>query len=77
STVLKTMERFREIGSVNNRPKSGKPVINEEKQLDVLQTFTEGPNSTINRVAQTHDIAPKSVWRILKKIFNHRFSFNL
>ncbi|EFN76594.1 hypothetical protein EAI_08946, partial [Harpegnathos saltator] len=33
----------------------------------VLQTFIEGPNSTINRAAQTHDIAPKSVWRILKK----------
>ncbi|EFN80956.1 hypothetical protein EAI_02717, partial [Harpegnathos saltator] len=67
STVLKTMECFKEIGSVNNCPKSGRPAINEEKQLDVLQTFIEGPNSTINRAAQTHDIAPKSVWRILKK----------
>ncbi|EFN89877.1 hypothetical protein EAI_00748, partial [Harpegnathos saltator] len=44
-----------------------RPAINEEKRLDVLQTFIEGPNSTINRAAQTHDIAPKSVWRILKK----------
>jgi len=41
--------------------------INEEQQLDVLQTFIENPNSSVNRVAQTHDIATMSVWRILKK----------
>ncbi|XP_025160506.1 uncharacterized protein LOC112589866 [Harpegnathos saltator] len=66
STVLKTMERFRETSSVNNRPKSKRSAINEEKQL-VLQTFIECPNSTIDRAAQTYDIAPKTVWRILKK----------
>ncbi|EFN90175.1 hypothetical protein EAI_09895, partial [Harpegnathos saltator] len=67
SAVLKTMVRFRKTGSVNNRPKSGRPAINEEKQFDVLQTFIEVPNSTINRAAQTHNITPKSVRRILKK----------
>ena len=69
STVLKTIERFRQTGSVRNRSKSGRPLsaTNEEKQLDVLQTFVEDPNSSVPRVAQTHDIAPMSVWRILKK----------
>lgn len=49
STVLKTIERFRETGSVKNRPKSGRPLsaTNEEKQLDVMQTFIEDPNSTV------------------------------
>jgi len=38
STVLKTIKRFREPGSVKNRSKSGRPssAINEEQQLDVL-----------------------------------------
>lgn len=69
STVFKTIERFRETGSVKNRSKSGRSsfATNEEKQLHVLQTFIEDPHSTINRSAQIHDIASKSVWRILKK----------
>jgi len=64
--VLKTIERFRETGSVKNRSKSGRPssATNEEQQLDVLQTFIENPNSSVNRIAQTHDIAPMLVWRI-------------
>jgi len=43
STVFKTIEHFRETGSVKNRPKSGRSssATNEEKQLDVLQTFIE------------------------------------
>jgi len=46
STMLKTIERFRETGSVKNRSKSGRlsSATNEEQQLDVLQTFIENPN---------------------------------
>jgi len=69
STVSKTIDRFRETGSVKNRFKSGRPssATNEEKQLDVLQTFIENLNSSVNSIAQTHDIALMSVWKILKK----------
>jgi len=67
--VLKTIERFRETGSVKNHSKTGRPssATNKEQQLDVLQTFIENPNSSVNRVVQTHDIAPMSVLRNLKK----------
>jgi len=36
--VLKTIEHFRETGSVKNRSKSGRPssATNEEQQLDIL-----------------------------------------
>jgi len=53
--VLKTVE-----SSVKNCFKLGRPssATNEEQQLDVLQTFIKNPNSSVNRVAQTHDIAP-------------------
>jgi len=67
-TVLKIIKRFRETGSVKNRSKSVRPSsATNEEQLDVLHTFIKNPNSSVNRVAQTHDIAPMSVWRILKK----------
>jgi len=58
--VLKTIKRFRETGSIKNRSKSERPsfAINKEQQLDILQTFIENPNSSVNRIAQTHDIAP-------------------
>jgi len=63
SNVLKTIERFRKTGSVKNHSKSRRPssATNEEQLLDVLQTFIENPNSSVNRVAQTYDIAPMSV----------------
>jgi len=60
STVLKTIERFRETGNVKNCSKSGRPssATNEEQQLDVLQTFIENPNSSVNRVAQLTILFP-------------------
>jgi len=63
SIVLKTIECFRETDSVKNRSKSRRSsfTTNEEQQLDVLQTFIENPNSSVNRVAQNYDIAPKLV----------------
>jgi len=61
--LLKTIERFRETDSVKNCSKLGRTsfATNEEQQLDVLQTFIENPNSSVNRVVQTHDIAPMSI----------------
>jgi len=77
SIILKTIERFRDTGSVKNRSKSGRlsSATNEEQQLDVLQTFIENPNPNVNRFAQTHDIAPTSVGRILKKNKFHSYKF--
>jgi len=41
SSVLKTIECFRETDNVKNRSKSGRPssATNKEQQLDVLQTL--------------------------------------
>ncbi|XP_071576406.1 uncharacterized protein [Temnothorax nylanderi] len=69
STVLKTVRRFQETGSVKSRFRSDRPssATNNDKQLDVLQTFIENPHTSVNRAAQAHDIAPMSVHRILRK----------
>ncbi|XP_071579661.1 uncharacterized protein [Temnothorax nylanderi] len=69
STVLKTVRRFQETGSVRSRFRSGRSssATNNDKQLDVLQTFIKNPHTSVNRAAQAHDIAPMSVHRILRK----------
>ncbi|EZA58003.1 hypothetical protein X777_02011 [Ooceraea biroi] len=69
STVLKTIQRFQETGSVKNRSRSGRPssANNENKQLDDLQSFIENPHMSVNKAGQAHDIAPRSIHRILRK----------
>jgi len=41
--------------------------MNENKALDVLQSFVKDPHTSINRVAQQHEIGSASVHKILKK----------
>jgi len=70
TTVVRTVQRFEENGSVKNHPKSGRPAIatNKNKALDVLQSYVEEPHISINRVAQQHEIGAVSVHKTLKKI---------
>jgi len=58
TTVVRTIQRFEESGSVRNRSKSDRlaTVTNENKALDVLQSFVEDPHTSINRVVQQHEI---------------------
>ncbi|GAB1865891.1 DUF4817 domain-containing protein [Camponotus japonicus] len=68
STVIRTIQRFEDTGSIKNRPRSGrrKTATNNDKALDVLQSFVEDPHISINRVAQEHEIGYGSVHKILK-----------
>ncbi|KAL6254746.1 hypothetical protein P5V15_014072 [Pogonomyrmex californicus] len=50
-TVARTIEHFEEIDSVRNRPKSA---------LDILQSFVKNSHTSINRVAQQHEIGAAS-----------------
>lgn len=66
---MRTTRRFYEIDSVKSCLKSGRPssVTNDDKQLDVLQSFIENTHMSINRAVQAYDIASMSVYRILNK----------
>ncbi|EZA55652.1 hypothetical protein X777_04294 [Ooceraea biroi] len=37
------------------------------KQHDILQSFIENPHMSLSRTAQVHDIAPRSIHRIIRK----------
>jgi len=77
-TVVRTIQRFEESNNVRNRPKSGRPATttNENKALDVLQSFVEDPHISINRVAQ-HKIGTASIHKIFKKNKWHPYKFYL
>ncbi|RYA74223.1 hypothetical protein DD595_24580 [Enterobacter cloacae complex sp. 4DZ3-17B2] len=79
STVIRTTQRFEAIGSVKSRPKSGRPktATNNDKALDVLQSFVEDSHISINRVAQEHEIGHASVSKILKLNKWHPYKLHL
>lgn len=68
ATVIKTVQRFEETGSVKNRPKSGRPksVTDDEHSLDTLLSFVENPHTSLRKVAQEHNVHFTSVRNVLK-----------
>lgn len=54
STVLKTVKRFQENGSVKDRPRSGRPktATDEDTRMLVMQSFVENPHASTRKVAK-------------------------
>lgn len=79
SSVVRTVQRFQETGSVKNCRKSGRPATacNDDKALDVLQSFIEDPYISINRAAQQHEIGVASIHKILKSNKWHLYKLHL
>jgi len=63
--------------TVKNRPRNGKlkSVTNNNKNLDVLQSFQENPHLSLSRTA--YDISQGSVFNILKRQKYHFFKLLL
>ncbi|KMQ85171.1 transposable element tc3 transposase [Lasius niger] len=79
STVVRTVQRFQVTGSVKNRRKPGRPATasNDDKALDVLQSFIEDPHIFINRAAQQREIGVASIHKILKSNKWHPYKLHL
>lgn len=75
STVQKTVRRFKETGSVKDRPRRSRPksATNFDQSLDVMQSFVENPHSSIRKVAQATEISTFSVYKIMMKEKWHPF----
>lgn len=69
STVSRIMNKFNETGSVQDRPRSGRPktATNEDKTLDVLLDVQQNPQTSTYELARNHGISRKSVQTILHK----------
>lgn len=57
STVQRTVIRFEQTGSVKDKPRTGraKTASNDDKNLEVLQSFVENPHASIRKEAQYSD----------------------
>jgi transposase len=80
STVMRLIKKFRNTGSVNNAPKSGRPNLatGDDKTTDVLARVHAEPigNST-RRISDEAGISKTSVLRILKKNKFHPYKMQI
>lgn len=67
--IRKTVKRFKETRTVKDLEGRARPkyVTNEQKSLDVLQTFVENPSSSARKAAKDHDISHASVFNVSHK----------
>ncbi|KAG8316000.1 beta-catenin binding [Homalodisca vitripennis] len=79
SQVFKTVKRFEETRTVKDRERSGRPksATNEQKSLDVLQTFVENPSTLARVAAEDLDMSHTSELNVLYKNKYHPFKVTL
>ncbi|KAJ8915553.1 hypothetical protein NQ315_012437 [Exocentrus adspersus] len=79
STVQKTVRRFEQFGFIKDNPRTGRPKseTNEEKSVEVMQSFIENKYISIPKAAQEHGISTFSVHRILKLCKFHPYKVHL
>ncbi|EFN73459.1 hypothetical protein EAG_14193, partial [Camponotus floridanus] len=79
STVQRTVTRFEQTGSVKDRPRAGRPktASNDDKNIEVLQSFVENPHTSIRKTSQQCDISKSTIQRTLKKYNYHPFKIRL
>lgn len=79
TTVITTIRRYEETGSVKDRPRSGRPkeATNEEQSLATLQSFVEDPSISLRRVSEEQGISRGSVAKIMKLNKWHPYKIHL
>lgn len=73
STVCKILKKYEEHGYVKNLPKSGRPKIDDNIQLDVLLSVEENPHSVSRQIALDMGISHKSAQTIWHKEKYHPY----
>ncbi|KAJ8909774.1 hypothetical protein NQ315_014451 [Exocentrus adspersus] len=75
STVQKTVRRFEQFGFNKNKPRTGRPksATNEEKNVEVMQSFIENKYISIPKAAQEHGISTFS--QLTEDDFDRRVEF--
>ncbi|XP_020295795.1 uncharacterized protein LOC109860838 [Pseudomyrmex gracilis] len=79
STVQRTVSRFAETGSVNDRPRSRRPrtATDADNSLEVLQSYVENPHTSLSKAAHMRGISKTSIRKILKEHRFHPFKIKL
>ena len=64
--VLKLVAKFSETGSVANKKRNNRRVLDEAAQIEVLGTFTAEPSTSLRVVARQVDMSHETVRKALK-----------
>ena len=68
TTVGRLFKKFKETGSVADRPKPGRPtVVTEEMKDIILAKVSTDPTKSLLRHAQELDLSYTTCWKVLKK----------
>ena len=66
-TVINWYNKFKDTGSVTDRPRSGRPKISEEKVREISELYKIEPTSSIRQAAMQVGVCRESVRKVLKK----------
>lgn len=75
--VRNLINKFETTFSVKDAPRSGRPSLNENQQLDIVIDFVETPRQSIREVAKKHDISIFTVHKVLKISKFHPYKIKL
>ena len=67
STLASLIDRFEETGSVEDKPRSGRPSIEEDSIHMVEEAIQENPHTSVRRVAGAMGISRSSVGKVLRQ----------
>ena len=75
STIHYVVNKFKETGSVHDRPRSGRPlsIVNEEVSQEVTELLTEDPYTSIRLGALQLEMSKSNYQRILEKLDYHSY----
>lgn len=77
STVSKIERKYREFGHVRDKPRSGRPQIDQIVKENVVLSAIEDPHVTVRQLANEYNIAKSSVSKIFKKVKYHPYKIRL
>jgi transposase len=77
NAVRNPINKFRETGSVQDAPGSGRPSTSEETVLDIQARTLQSPSKSVTRLSQQADVSKSTAHRILRtklKLHPYRLS---
>lgn len=73
SVVSRVEAKFREFGHVRDQPRSGRPSVSENDQLNVLLSFQENPHSALSHVAGNQNLSKSAVHNVVRRNKYHPY----
>lgn len=66
NTIVKWMKKFKETGSVHDKPRSGRPCVSDESVASIEESFTASPRKSVRRASLELGLPKSTVHKILR-----------